>query len=104
IAKNAETSIIDEKLLQTESEKSLFEKIKVVSEQYEQATEKFDAGKALESLGELTNFIDAFFEHNMVMDDDQQIRENRLALLNSIAKIVHHFADLTEIQWKQQAK
>jgi len=104
LAKNAKTLAVNEKLLQTESEKQLFNKINEVSKQYYHAAEKFDAHKALKYLSELTNFIDEFFEHNLVMDNDQNIRTNRLALLNNIAKLVNHFADLTEIQWKQQAK
>lgn len=102
ITKNNEKNAIDENLFQTESEKSLYQKVISVSDLYEQAKNNYDAEKALESLSELTDYIDEFFEHNLVMDQNELVKNNRLALLSLIANLVNDYADLTEIQWKQQ--
>lgn len=102
IAKHAKNTSVDEQLFQTDSEKDLYDKYKEISKKYYRAAEDFNAQQALNHLSNLTEVINEFFEENLVMDDDEDIKNNRLALLKNIAKIVDHFADLTEIQWKQR--
>lgn len=103
IAKNSTNLTVNESLFQTKSEKNLFKKFQEISKAYYEAADHYEATKALDQLSKLTYFINEFFEHNLVMDDDEAIKENRLALMNNISKLVNHFADLTEIQWKQRS-
>lgn len=56
-------------------------------------TQKYSA--ALESLSALKPHIDALFDAVMVMDEDLNIRHNRLSLLRAIADDFRHFADFT---------
>ena len=52
---------------------------------------------ALEQLATLREPVDAFFDAVMVMDEDQNLRENRLALLNQMRKLFLHTADLSRL-------
>jgi glycyl-tRNA synthetase len=42
--------------------------------------------------------IDQFFDDVLVMDEDQQIRENRLALLQQIAALASGVADMSKLE------
>lgn len=101
IAENKEASQIEEELFKTESERLLFKQAKAVEEQYEEAKSQHNAELTLRHLSSLATPIHDFFEQNMVMADDQQLQNNRLALLNKIAAFIHDYADLSKIQWKQ---
>jgi len=35
------------------------------------------------------------------MSDDQKIRENRLGMIYQIARLIKDYADLAEVEWKQ---
>ena len=52
----------------------------------------------IESLGMLKAPINKFFDDVLVMDEDQQVRENRLALLQNIAALSNGLADLSELE------
>ena len=54
--------------------------------------------KALSRLAQLHMPVDSFFEKVMVMADDPQIRNNRLALLAQLRNLFMHIADLSLIQ------
>ncbi|MEN1970677.1 glycine--tRNA ligase subunit beta [Lentibacillus sp. N15] len=101
IAKKAEAQQVDTKLFETPSETSLYEKLQVVHASYQSANERLDAEQALEQLMSLTKEIHDFFEHNMVMADNEALRNNRLALIHSLATLITDYADMTKISWKQ---
>jgi glycyl-tRNA synthetase len=42
--------------------------------------------------------ITSFFDNILVMDEDQAVRENRLALLQQIAALADGIADLSELE------
>ena len=101
LAKNREQTKIDPFLFETTSEKLLFETYNEVYNLYKQANELQDAKQALSHLSKLAEPIHSFFEHNMVMAEDVQLRNNRLSLVNKLAFLIEDFADLSVIQWKQ---
>ncbi|MFA1820440.1 glycine--tRNA ligase subunit beta [Virgibacillus oceani] len=101
IAKKTELTQLDTDYLQTDTEKVLYEKYLTCKDKFAKANDEMKAGKALEAIGELTNEIHGFFDNNMVMADEEDLRNNRLALMNSIAGLIHSYADLTQIEWKQ---
>lgn len=41
--------------------------------------------------------INNYFEHTMVMVENEQLRTNRLSLLARVANVIKGFADVTEI-------
>ncbi len=101
IANKTELAQIDPMLFNTDSEKVLYEKYLTVKDQYANFNDKMEAERALEAIGELTEEIHDFFEHNMVMADEEELKNNRLALMNSIAILIKSYADLSKIEWKQ---
>jgi glycyl-tRNA synthetase len=52
----------------------------------------------VESLRIMREEINQFFEDVLVMDDDQQVRENRLALLQHIAALSKGLVDLSQLE------
>lgn len=101
LGKKGEKMDIDESLFQTESEKELNTQFKSVKKLFENAMGQFDAEASLDALAVLAQPIHDFFEHNMVMDKDESIKRNRLALVQHIALLISEFADLSQIEWKQ---
>lgn len=84
------------------TEQQLFETYKEVYSKFHKANDNCQAETALHYLAELSCPIHAFFEHNMVMDDNEAIRNNRISLISHIANLIIIFADLSLIEWKQQ--
>lgn len=99
LVQKSEVSEINPNLFETESEKVLYQKFCTVEQAYQ--TTSRNAEKDLQLLGQLASPIHAFFDHNMVMVDNIEIRNNRLALLYQIAMLIKRYADLTKIEWKQ---
>jgi glycyl-tRNA synthetase beta chain len=52
---------------------------------------------AIDALKELAKPIDAFFDAVMVMDKDEAVKNNRLALLKAIDALVNRVADFSKI-------
>ena len=80
-------------LFETESETNLanqIEKVKHVF--YELKTEE-----KFEQLESLQPYIDAFFDENMVMTDNEKVRNNRLTLLRQIAAFTLSFASIDKL-------
>ncbi|WP_077621475.1 glycine--tRNA ligase subunit beta [Sediminibacillus massiliensis] len=93
---------VNEQLFENDTEKALYSSYLEVEKEFEQAISSLDAEQALIVLAKLTQPIHQFFDHTMVMAEDEQIRDNRLHLLNQIAETVYKYADLRKVQWKQQ--
>lgn len=92
---------INPKLFETDSEKELYEKYKISRKMFEKFNANLDAENAFKQLESLAQPIHNFFDNNMVMADNVEIRTNRLALVSALSKMIKTFADLTVIEWKQ---
>lgn len=101
LANQAESNEIDEALFQTPSEKELQDELLKVKEEFHLYNEQYKANEAFTALEKLAHPIHEFFEHNMVMDNDEKIKRNRLALVFEIAALIKQFANLSLIEWKQ---
>ncbi|MUV39610.1 Glycine--tRNA ligase [Lentibacillus sp. JNUCC-1] len=101
IAKKAEQTIIEPAVFQTDSERTLYEAFEDIKPKYQTAKSSLKAQNALDQLEKLAAPIHAFFEHNMVMAEDEEIRLNRLALMHAISELVFDYADLSVVEWKQ---
>lgn len=101
LVKHVSKETVEEPLFVTDSEKALHDSFLQVKEEYQQAASKHQATESLMILAKLTEPIHLFFEYNMVMADDEQVKENRLALVGQIATLILTYADLTKIEWKQ---
>ncbi|MFD1850250.1 glycine--tRNA ligase subunit beta [Oceanobacillus bengalensis] len=101
LASKAESTEVNPAYFETASEKALFEQYQANVLPYRQANQNKDATLAIATLSELAEPIHAFFDNNMVMADDEKIRNNRLALVKNVALLINEFANLTLIEWKQ---
>lgn len=99
LAEKAETYVCDPKWFEEEAEHKLYEEWKKRTNPYKQLLQNGKEADALELLKGLTSFINEYFDHVMVMVEDEQQRHNRLALLAALAKDFHAFADFSKIVW-----
>lgn len=88
---------INEKLLSDEAEKSFYKTLSSLSEKVNLNVKANDYGQALTALAELREPVDAFFDNVMVMDDDEAVRNNRIALLNNLRELFIQIADLSKL-------
>lgn len=93
LAEKAKGQPIDESLF-GEAEKELSSAISSVDEKVKSLLAKNQYLAALQELAELKKPVDSFFDQVMVMDKDETIRENRLALLRKIKDISEQIAVL----------
>ena len=91
------TENVDNTLLNDDAEKLLYQHLKDVEPNLEDSVQKRSYSQLLKQLSELQPSIDQFFDDVLVMAKDSDIRENRLALLNRIAKRIYAGADLTKL-------
>ncbi|MBB6520172.1 glycine--tRNA ligase subunit beta [Pseudoteredinibacter isoporae] len=86
---------VNDALLTEAAEKAL---AKAVAEKAEQVAPLFvDANytEALSALADLRPVVDSFFDDVMVMADDMDLRNNRLALLNKLRQLFLQVADIS---------
>lgn len=101
LAKNTKDTEINTSLFQTDSERELYNMLAKVTPQFHKFNDAKEADKTLKSLSELADPIYEFFENNMVMTEDKNIRENRLSMMHKISQLILTYADLAEVEWKQ---
>ena len=78
-------------------EQELYKKLTEARKQVEEKIGGNDYRAALETVAQLEEPINAFFEGVMVMVEDENVKNNRVALLLNITKLVEPIADLTKI-------
>jgi glycyl-tRNA synthetase beta chain len=77
----------------TEQETALASAIEKASQTVESALQAGQYEQALESLAALRAPVDTFFETTMIMDENLDIRQNRMKLLNSFVAVFANVAD-----------
>jgi glycyl-tRNA synthetase beta chain len=96
--KATETVGINESLFENEYETALYKQYGDVSftlQMNEASEEEF-----FDKLASLQGVINDFFDHTMVMADDQALKNNRLALMSQLADLIMSFANVKEIVTK----
>ena len=88
---------IKEDVLVIEEEKQLFAEIRKISNDLDLLYKQADYTSALNLLAGLSGSIDAFFDHVMVMDEDAEVRQNRLNLLAELKGLFDRIANLALI-------
>lgn len=94
---------INTSLFQTESEQALYDAVEAVKSNYAAHLEAQNSEEALQLLADLADYIHAFFDHNMIMDDNEEVRKNRLSMIHELSMLILQYADLRKIAWKQHA-
>jgi glycyl-tRNA synthetase beta chain len=90
-------SVIDGSLLQEGAEQELASLIPATSRKVESQRAAGNYEQALMEISRLRPLVDRFFDKVMVMVDDQRVRANRLALLETLLKEFSTIADFSEI-------
>ncbi len=88
---------VDKKLFTEPQEKAVFDAGQAVKETVSQAVQNSDYPTALNALATLRQPLDDFFDHVMVMVDDEAVKNNRLALLADIRGLFMQVADFSVI-------
>lgn len=104
ILKDTLPTEMSEDLFTEDQERRLFSTFQGVTQRAEPLIERGEYVKALEIIAELKFPIDEFFDHVMVMVEDETLRNNRLGLLRKIAGLFERIADFSFIGSTAQAK
>jgi glycyl-tRNA synthetase beta chain len=91
------SSAVDVEVLQDATERQLASRIPQAAELVDAHRAQRNYEGALAEISKLRPAVDAFFDKVMVMVDDERIRANRLALLQTLLKEFSTVADFSEI-------
>lgn len=90
-------SSVDATLLKLDQEKALHAAVNLAAQEAEEAIAREDFGGAMLALAKLRGPVDTFFEKVLVNDEDENVRANRLALLEQIRTATSKVADFSKI-------
>lgn len=97
LAKKAVVNQVDEQYLVDPSEQKLWQDVQRAEKAIAVQAAQREYAQALTLISTLEESISTFFEGVMVMDENKQIRHNRLALLTRVCDLSRDIADLTKI-------
>lgn len=89
---------VDPERFQEEAERALYEALQSQEGQVEPLFARGDYDAGLQSLAQLREVVDRFFNDVMVMADDDSLRANRLALLERLRQLFLRVADISLLQ------
>ncbi|MCH9697547.1 MAG: glycine--tRNA ligase subunit beta [Gammaproteobacteria bacterium] len=89
---------VNTELLADSHEQSLHVAMQQARQSTSPLLKQFDYSKALQQLASLKEPVDGFFDHVMVMTDDSDLKNNRLALLQSVQQLFLQIADIGKLQ------
>src|SRR5699024_8730979 len=95
---------INQALFVTDSEQALYDKYVAVKKSFQVNNIELKAEDAFEDITSLVNFITDFFDNNMFMAEDEQMKVNHLSIVKHIRNIIKEYADLTVIELNQHIK
>lgn len=97
LAKKAEGAVIQTQFFVEPAEKELYRVLEETEEQVAGLTRVQDYAAALQKMATLAQPITTFFNAVMVMAEDENVRNNRLGLLNRIVELTRSVGDLSKI-------
>ena len=100
LAQKATLSDVKEDLLKEEAEIKLYHGFKEIKVKVEELLKDKKYSEALDAFASLRPLVDNMFDNVMVMDKDESIKENRLALLKQIYDTMLSICDLSKIVYK----
>jgi glycyl-tRNA synthetase beta chain len=87
----------EQKVLKEPAERALFEALDVASTNANRCFERGDYAGYLKTFAVLKKPVDAFFDSVMVMDKEDALRRNRLALLRELRDAMNRVADISKL-------
>ncbi|CEJ72676.1 glycyl-tRNA ligase subunit beta [[Clostridium] sordellii] len=100
LAQKAETDKVDINLMREEAEFNLYQQFQEIRSNVEHLLADKEYTKALDAFASLRPAIDNMFDSVMIMDKDEAIKNNRLAILKQIYDIMLNICDLSKIVYK----
>lgn len=97
IIRNQEKLSLHPNLLTATEEKQLYEKMRQTEEGLTFYIKNQNFSDALRYMNNLTPFINNFFDNVLVMDKDEEIKRNRIALLQELSEMLKSVADLSKL-------
>ena len=97
LAKKAENDQVNEEYLVHEAEKILWQDIQFAEKAIGNFNQKRQYQESLVTVSTLEESISQFFDGVLVMDENENIKNNRLALLVRVSNLPKDIADLTKI-------
>ncbi|MBU8905675.1 glycine--tRNA ligase subunit beta [Desertibacillus haloalkaliphilus] len=99
IAKKAEgkQQAVEPRLFDHTEEKELFRVVNEVEEVVERALREGDVERAYKAIASLKTPINKYFDHIMVMAEDNKVKENRLSQMRQLATTIHTFAHFNSL-------
>jgi glycyl-tRNA synthetase beta chain len=91
------TTDVRPNLLQLDAERRLHAALEQLRPEVEPLLARRDYSEALQRLARLREPVDAFFDSVMVMDENADLRGNRLGLLAALRQLFLHTADLSRL-------
>jgi glycyl-tRNA synthetase beta chain len=87
----------DPKVFREDAEKNLYDTTAQLGGTISSLWQSKDYTEALRELAKVRKEVDTFFEQVMVMTDDPVIRNNRLALLAQLERLMNQVADISKL-------
>ncbi|WP_144937421.1 glycine--tRNA ligase subunit beta [Paenibacillus sp. 32O-W] len=97
IAVNIDSKLVDKRLFNESSEMDLYKCWLIAHKQFVDAVNEYRMDDAFKALSSLSKPIACFFESVMVMDEDEEVRQNRLILITNVAEDINSFADFSKL-------
>jgi len=97
LSKKYDRTDVSPQLFQHQAEKDLYDALAGVREKVAEFLAVRDYEGVLRQVALLRGPVDSFFDAVMVMVEDEKVRDNRLALLKSVAVLAQPLADLSRI-------
>ena len=88
---------VDTSLLQSDTESFLYKALQSTSETVIPLLEQRDYTNALKKMATLRGSVDQYFDHVMVMVEEENIRTNRLTLLKQLRNLFLQIADISHL-------
>ena len=100
LAQKATSSELNESLLKEDAEIKLYNGFKEIKVKVNELLKDKKYSEALDAFASLRPLVDTMFDNVMVMDKDEDIKNNRLALLKQICDTMLSICDLSKIVYK----
>ena len=92
------SDVVKTDLLKEEPEQNLYNQYVVIDKQLDELLSKKDYANAINKLNDIKPYLDNFFEKVMVMCEDENIKINRISLINYITEKFNSFVSLSSLQ------
>ena len=97
MTKDFDNTEVDKSLFKDEAETNLYNQYLEVHELVSDNIESMEITSAMDNLNSLVKYIDEYFENVMVMTKEEDIKNNRLSLLNSVENDIQRILSIEKI-------